>query len=93
MTNAEALAIILEGFFLPFIVSLIKRPDWPKRGKIALAVGGSLVAGLATAYVSNSLILSWERVLVDVALVLVASQGMYRLWFERSIIEERLRAL
>lgn len=89
MTNSEALAIIV-GLGMPLLVSWLKNAAWSTRQKFLLAVGISLVLGFATSFFAGDVDLRWERILADMAIVFMASQGVYKLWFEGTPLDKRL---
>lgn len=89
MSNADAWAVIV-GVVMPFIISTLKNAAWPKQAKFALALGLSLVGGGLTAYFGGQLVFSWERALVDAAIVFTAAQAFYKLWIEDSQVDRLL---
>ena len=96
LTNSEAWALILS-IIMPFMVSLLKRPEWPRWAKVSLAVGLSLVGGLGTAFFDNQLAFTWVKAVVDAAIIIAGSQAFYLKWFEGTVIgaaiEKRLREM
>lgn len=89
MTNSEALAIIV-GLVMPLLVSWLKNSGWTTKQKFLFSVGVSLVLGAATSFFAGDLVISWEHALVDTAIVFIASQGTYKLWFEGTPLDKRL---
>lgn len=89
LTNSEAWAVIV-GAVLPFVISFLKNCEWDTRIKFLLSLVCCAIAGAGTAYFAGQLALTKERVLIDIALVFLASQSVYKLWFEGTGINKRL---
>jgi hypothetical protein len=89
MTNADAWAILV-GAAMPVVISALKSAAWPTKAKFLLAVVVCAVAGAGTAYFAGQLSLTWERALVDVAIVFTSATAVYKLWFEDTEIDKRL---
>ena len=90
LSNSEAWALIL-GILMPFLISFLKQPSWPRWVKVGLAVSVSVVAGLGTAYFDNQLVFTPLKAVVDFAIVLAGSQAFYLRWFQDSSLEQTLR--
>ena len=89
LTNSEAWAVLV-GAVLPFVISYLKGCSWDDNVKFAFAVVICAIAGVGNAYFAGQLALTKERALVDFAIIFMASQGVYKLWFEGTGINATL---
>lgn len=80
--SPEGLAAIV-GIFMPLVVSVLKRPGWPKWGKVAVAGVVSVAVGAATVYVSGEVELGGDlgRVFTAAAAAFTAATVVYKAWF------------
>lgn len=90
MNNPDALAYIL-GIIMPIVISALKRPDWSRTAKIALAVIVSIVAGFFSAWVSNDLVFSGNRAMANAAVVFAEASTVYTMLLEKTGLEKVLR--
>ena len=85
-------ALVTAGWFGTMAVQLLKRPTWPAWAKHALAIGLSVIVGLAVAWQGHSLTpimtdwghLTAAEVLSVGALVYAAAQTWYHLYFKNT---------
>jgi hypothetical protein len=89
MDNSQAVSFLV-GIVIPLLISWLKSCAWPQRGKVLVALVVSVVAGAATSWAAGNLIWSWDRALVDAAIVVATGQGTYKLLLEGSGIDRRL---
>ncbi|MDO8704090.1 MAG: hypothetical protein Q7J84_04010 [Sulfuricaulis sp.] len=89
MTNPDALSILV-GIGMPALVSWLKECDWPDKWKRILAGVVSLGLGFATSYFAGGLVLDWNHALIDTAIVFIAGQATYRLWFRNTEVNAQL---
>ena len=78
-TEAQLALGFLSSVIVPFIVSLLVRPDTSKAGKLAIALLFSVVGGALTQYAAGEL--SGGSVLVAALGVFAASQAHFAGWF------------
>jgi hypothetical protein len=80
--NPEGLAAIV-GIFMPVVVSLVKRPEWPNWAKLAVAVLVSLGVGAASSLVSSQADIKAdpEVILEAGAAAFTAATVVYKAWF------------
>lgn len=82
MTNEQAIATII-GFITPFIVSWLKRESWSFEKKVAVVWFVSFVFAFLTTYFSNQLSLSWDKLLINLAIIIGVSQTFYSMLYEK----------
>ena len=92
MSNSEALSII-TGLLLPIVISLLKSDNWDRLTKILVTVALSGIIGLANSYFAGQLVLSWDKALVDAAIVLTTASTTYTMILEKSGLEQTLRGI
>lgn len=79
MTAVEAWSLIL-GVITPTLVAIVNNPQWSGQKKRLVALAIAAVTGIVNVYVNNAFTgweLSAEGVLVNLALVIGASQAAY----------------
>ena len=82
---------LLIGVFsilMPLLISWLKRCDWPQEQKVLLTLAVCLVGGAVTAWADGSLDLS--STVVAFTAIFTGSQAFYKLWFEKTELNERL---
>jgi hypothetical protein len=89
--SPEALAAMI-GVFMPVVVSLLKRATWPTWAKLGVAGGVSLAVGAVSTLVSTQVDVEPESILTAAAAAFTASTLVYRLWFENTVLNDRLAA-
>jgi len=85
----------IVGAFEPIVVSLLKRPEWPTWAKVGTACVVSLAVGVGSILVAGSVDLANLHdhpgaILGAAAAAFTASTLVYRLWFENTILNDRL---
>ena len=90
--SPEALAAII-GIFMPIAVSLLKRATWPTWAKLAIAGGVSLAVGAVSTLVSTQVDVEPGSILTAAAAAFTAATVCYKLWFENTILNDRLTDL
>jgi peptidoglycan/LPS O-acetylase OafA/YrhL len=86
--ESEIVSVVLGGLS-PFLVSLMKAVRWPKRYKVLLCVGVSLVIGFIGALAEQNVTLAeWLKA---TAIALGTAQSVYAMLLERTGLEEKLR--
>lgn len=81
MDNLQALNLIV-GFLAPTLISVINRPTWDSRLKVAVSVAFCVAVGFGTSYFSDQL--NPEDVTTSVLTILVASITSYHGIFKPS---------
>ena len=84
MTTLQAWSLIL-GVITPLVVSIVNRPSIPKVWRTVIAVGVAVVIGIGNLLVQGVVLdtadLTFAKVVVNLALVIGASQAAYvALW-------------
>ncbi len=82
MTNEQAISTII-GFLTPFIVSWIKKEEWSFEKKVAVVWIVSFIFAFLNTYFSNQLTLSWDKLLVNLAIIIGVSQTFYSMLYEK----------
>ena len=90
--SPEALAAII-GVFMPIAVSLLKRASWPTWAKLAIAGGVSLAVGAVSTLVSTQVDVEPGSILPAAAAAFTSATVVYRLWFEGTVLNDRLTDL
>lgn len=86
----EAIAAII-GLFLPAVVSLLKRPGWPRLAKLSVAGAASLAAGAFSTWASGQLDLAdTGRIFTSAASAFSIATAIYKGWFEGLKLNEKL---
>lgn len=88
--DGEALGVstALAAFLVP-MVSLIKRPYWPRQAKYALGMAAAFVCAIAGALVDGN-VKTPSEFGAYAATALATSQTIYALYFADTALEERL---
>lgn len=84
------------GFFLPLLISFVKQSQWPNQLKRSVALGISIVAGIATVAVQRGLVFDKTFVpsLVLAATdVYVVSSVTYRNFWQDTAVERALESV
>ncbi len=90
MSDSESWSVLL-GVFLPIVISWLKNAGWPRGAKIGLAAALALVVGFGTSFFANQLIFSWQKAIVNTAIVFAAASTVYTTILERTGLEQVLR--
>lgn len=90
--SPEALAGII-GIFMPIVVSLLKRPTWPTWAKLGIAGGVSLAVGAVSTLVSTQVDVEPGSILTAAAAAFTSATVVYKVWFEGTILNDRLTDL
>lgn len=93
--------VVILGILAPFVISALKRPDWPSWAKQALSMGVALVVGvLAVALRVEADATEWtlEVIVGHVGAAAVIAQGVYAFFLKGSgspagALNARLEAL
>lgn len=87
-------ATLLIGFLtsvvVPFVVSLIAKPDMPKGQKLAIAILVSTVGGFLTTYAAGSFSGATVNPIVAGMAVFSAAQTWFASWFRGLGLDEAL---
>jgi len=80
--NPDALAFII-GLFMPLVISLLKRPEWPNWAKLTAAGVVCLAVGTVSTLVSSQVDLRAdpEAILVAAAACFTSATLIYKAWF------------
>lgn len=79
---------ILFGFLLPPLVSWLKRCEWPRWGKLLLALGASLVAALASVAADGQF--NWQDLAGTAGVIFTLATVLYQAWFEHTELNAAL---
>lgn len=82
MTNEQAIATII-GFFVPFVVSWIKKEHWSFERKVLVVWIISFVFAFLNTLFTNQLTLSVDKILIDLAIIIGVSQTFYSMLYEK----------
>lgn len=89
MTNEQAISTII-GFIVPFVVSWIKNEKWSFGKKVLVVWVVSFILAFLNTLFSNKLAFSWDKLLVDLAIVIGVSQSFYAMLYEK-VFEEKVQ--
>jgi len=88
--SPEALAAII-GVFMPLVISLLKRANWPSIVNLGIAGAVSLAVGVATVGVQGDLVIGNVGVVfTSAAAAFTAASAVYKLWFQGTEWNDRL---
>lgn len=87
LTEVEALHVVV-GFLVPPLAALVKQSGWSKTANSVIALGVSLVVGLATAYYTGEL--QWPFGVVPVATVITVAFTSYKMFWQTIGFDEWL---
>jgi hypothetical protein len=84
--NPDGWAAIV-GAFMPFVVSLLKRPEWPAWAKVGVAAIVCLIVGGVTVVVAGDVDLAALHdhpgaILAAAACAFFSATAVYKCWFE-----------
>jgi hypothetical protein len=85
MTNE--LIVVILGVFLPPVIDLVNKNISNQKYRFLIAVGFSILVGGIISVVQNG----WENVSKDVGLIFATSQIVYKLWYEKSELQGKIR--
>jgi hypothetical protein len=85
MTNE--IVVVILGVFLPPVIDLVNKYIQNDKLRFLISVGFSILVGGIWSVVQNG----WENVAKDVGLIFVTSQAVYKLWYEKSGLQEKIR--
>jgi hypothetical protein len=83
----DAIIPLVLGVILPPIIDLVNKYVANSKLRYLVALVFSLVAGAIIAVVQSG----WDNVWADAGLVFAASQTVYKLWYEHSGLQTRIR--
>lgn len=82
MSNEQAISTII-GFIVPFLVSWIKKEEWSFEKKVVIVWVVSFILAFLNTFFSNELTLSWDKLLVNLAIIIGVSQSFYSMLYEK----------
>jgi hypothetical protein len=82
LTNEQAIATII-GFFVPFIVSWIKKEAWSFERKVLVVWIISFIFAFLNTLFTNQLSLSIDKIIIDLAIIIGVSQTFYSMLYEK----------
>ncbi len=82
MTNEQAISTIL-GFVSPFVISWIKKESWSFEKKVLVVWLVSFLFAFLNTLFSNQLVFSWDKLLVNIAIIVGVSQTFYSMLYEK----------
>jgi len=82
LTNEQAIATII-GFFVPFVVSWIKKKYWSFEKKVLIVWIISFIFAFLNTLFTNQLSLSLDKILIDLAIIIGVSQTFYSMLYEK----------
>lgn len=88
-TEARTLYGLIASVVVPFVVSLLKRADWPAWAKVLLAVVVSVIGACLSEYAAGTLDGPVSVVMVAIG-IFTASQAHFATWFQSLGAEQRL---
>lgn len=89
MTDYE-MWLLLVGFFLPLVISVIQQRGWSDQLRALVAFAACAVAGVGTAYFQGDL--TGRRVVSGVLIVLVTALATYRNLWKPTMIAPTIEA-
>ena len=88
MNGTETVASAILGAVLPLIISLLKRVEWGRPAKIALAAGLSLIMAVITNVVASGFS---AQVIADWGIIFATASTIYTAILEKTGLERTLR--
>jgi hypothetical protein len=86
--NNEWIVVIL-GVLLPPVIDLVNRYVSNEKGRFLIAIGFSILVGGIWSVIQNG----WENVAKDIGLIFATSQIVYKLWYEKSGLQDKVRGV
>lgn len=86
--NSEWIVVIL-GAVLPAVIDIVNKYVKNEKVRFLIAVGFSVVVGGVWSVLQNG----WENVAKDIGLIFATSQIVYKLWYEKSGLQEKIRGI
>lgn len=84
--NSEMILVIV-GLVLPPIVDLVNKYVQNSKIRFLISIAFSLVVGGIVSVIQNG----WENVAKDIGLIFATSQIVYKLWYEKSGLQDKIR--
>lgn len=81
--------ILILGVILPPLIDLVNRYVKNDRVRFLISVGFSILVGGIWSVMKNG----WENVAQDIGLIFATSQIVYKLIYEKSKIQEKIRGV
>jgi predicted membrane channel-forming protein YqfA (hemolysin III family) len=93
MTNAAAAALLISSI-MPFLVTVVKRCNWPKWANILVTIATCAIAGTLTFWATGGFSnFNVANLLIIIAGIFVASQATYAAYWKGTDSEAKLNTL
>ena len=85
--DTQALIPLILGVIMPPIIDIVNKYVPNSNLRFLVSILFSLIVGGIIAFFENG----WESVLANAGLVFVSAQAVYKLWYEKSGMQAKIR--